>query len=184
MDDNGNTGNIVDVKTDNDGTSALEQATAALILCPSSTRPPGTLSMTSASHPFRHYTNSHHTQVRRSSDDREEDLLLELGSVEDHERQPREDGESSHFNATEQPSVQPASSEKFNDLSAGIPSYGRVEELVEYAQPYAQPTGNSYPQSTPIPQQESCGRNAAQNCELVSTARRPECMEVQRFCSK
>ena len=185
MDDKGNTGDtcIASVNTD-DGTRALEQATAALSLQSSATQPPDPSSNTSANHPFRHYSNSHHTEVRRSSDDREEDLLLESESVKDRDRQPREDDGSSYFNAIEEPPVQPASLETFNYLPTEVSSYGQLEELVEHGQPFAQPTGNTSLLSTTFPLQESCGIYAAQNSALVSRAGRPDCWDVQRFCSK
>ena len=157
MDYNDNQRDVGIVETvENEG--EIEQATEAVTLRPSAIHCIPSSPSTLASHSSRVYSNSHHTQVRRSTDDREEDFLIEPESVEGRLRQARVD-ESSHSLVQRIP-VQPASLGRSEEFSSGTSSNGLRDELVRSI---AQPTENMSLQSTTTPQQETCGSRAVDN---------------------
>ena len=119
---------------DDYGIQTLGERTSALTSCPSSM---ALAQSPEANHSCRHFSNSHHAQVRRSTDDREEDLLLD-----------------------------------------------QIEELSESANSSEQHNRTAPLRSRTPRQQEFCTIHRAQNGELVSSTRRPESKDTQRFCSK
>lgn len=139
---------------DDYGIQTMGERTSTLTSCPS----PMALApspVTVANHHCRHFSNCHHTQVRKSTDGREEDLLLESEFVEDS-RRPLGETEA----------------------------HDQIEEVLESAHSSEQHTRNASLQSRPTPQQECCSIHAEQNGVLVSSTRRLESKDTQRFCSR
>lgn len=129
---------------DDYGIQTMGERTSTLTSCPS----PMALApspVTVANHHCRHFSNCHHTQVRKSTDGREEDLLLESEFVEDS-RRPLGETEA----------------------------HDQIEEVLESAHSSEQHTRNASLQSRPTPQQDCCSIHAEQNGVLVSSTRRPE----------
>ena len=173
---------------ENDGEMELEQATATVTLrsttlcTPSS---PNTLGSRSS----RVYSNSHHTQVRRSTDNREEDLLLES---ENRRRQYGSSGSSdSLVRMQDQPLNQPTCLERCDVtdvFSSRAFSSGQLDR--ERVQSVAQPLENLSLQTTTTPQQESCGRHVEtppnnKSLDNATVPRRTDCVDdVERFQSK
>lgn len=188
MGDNDNQRYIgIDETVENEGVLELEQATEAVTLRPSTIHCSPSSRSTLDSHSSRVYSNSHHTQVRRSTDDREEDFLIESESVEGRGRQARVD-ESSHWVRYEESlvqriPVQPASLGRSEEFSSGTSSNGLRDELV---QSIAQPTENISLQSTTTPQQETCGSRVdnPQNSGCLENAtltRGPDCVDSKYY---
>lgn len=151
------TSNIKD--TENHGIQTAEEITSALTSCPSSMAL-AQRTITVANCSSRHFSNSHHTQVRRSTDDREEDLLLESELVDDFGRPPHTDAFDTE-------------------------ARNRIGELLESARSSKQPSQNVSLQSRAVPQQQCCSiQQATQNGELAvkSSTRPPKSTDMQRFC--
>ena len=78
MEDKDNERDVINIRgtAKNDDEMVLEEAVTAVTL-PSSVPRTSSPGSTMNDHSARVYSNSHHTQVRRSTDNREEDLFLE-----------------------------------------------------------------------------------------------------------
>jgi len=160
----------------------LEEAVAAVTL-PSTlgcTLSPGS---TLSNHSSEVYSNSHHTQVRRSTDDREEDLLLE--SEENPRRQPC-DVLASRVRMQE-PLVQTVCFKKReeDDLARQTSTSNPQDELLTSI---ARSLENVSLQTTCKPQQESCGRHlndpSDRRLENATQLRRGGLVDVERILSK
>ena len=146
------------------------------------THPPGS---TSSNHSSGVYSNSHHTQIRRSTDNREEDLLLES---EENARRQQYDFSGSRVRMLE-PLAQAACFEKReeDDLARQTSSSNPHGELLKSI---ARPLENISLQSTTTctPQQESCGRHFDDHpdgrLENVTQLRRGGLVDVERIPSK
>lgn len=165
---------------ENDDEMELEAAVAAVTL-PSTIRRTPLPNSTSSNHSSRVYSNSHHTQVRRSTDNREEDLLLE--SEENRRRQQY--GSSDSRVRMQEPLAQTACFGKRDDdeFSRQPSSSGQLDEPV---QSIAQPLENISLQSTTTPQQESCARHFDDPGRLKNAThlRRTGFVDVVRIRSK
>lgn len=101
-----------DAEAVNNGIQTLEEATSTMTSWLSSLEIDQ--SPAEAANCFsRPYSNSHHTQVRRSSDNREEGLLHEL-------EYSRENWGSSYFDGAKEPFIQPESLENLDELTFGV----------------------------------------------------------------
>lgn len=171
MDDKDNERNVSISGTDvNDDEMELEEAVAAVTL-PSKlgcTRSPGG---TLSNHSSGVYSNSHHTQIRRSTDDREEDLLLE--SEENSGRQQYD------FSASR------ARMQEKDDLARQTSSSNPQDELLTSI---ARSLKNVSLQTTATctPQQESCGRHDPSDGRLdnVTLVRRGGLFDIERIMRK
>lgn len=181
MDDKDNERDISGT-AENENEMELEQVVAAVAL-PSTIRCTPSPSSTSSNHSSRAYSNSHHTQVRRSTDNREEDLLLE--SEENRRRQQY--GSSDSRVRMQEPLAQTACFGKREDdeFSRQTFSSGQLDEPV---QSISQLLENISMQSTTAPQQESCGRRFDEppngRLENATHLRRTGFVDVERFPSE
>lgn len=101
-----------DAEAVNNGIQTLEEATSTMTSWLSSLEIDQ--SPAEAANCFsRPYSNSHHTQVRRSSDNREEGLLHEF-------EYSRENWRSSYFDGAKEPFIQPESLENLDELTFGV----------------------------------------------------------------
>ena len=162
---------------ENDRELELEQAISDVTV-PSATHCTPLSSNTLDNHFSSVYSNSHHTQVRRSTDDREEDLLLEL----------EEDGRSRYGSLEFSDSPMCFGTSQISDEFANRTS-GSAQLDHEQVQAIAQPLENISLQSTTTPQQESCGLHdddstKSKRLENVASSRRKDFMDVERFHSK
>lgn len=172
MDDKETPRDNTGIVADNDGPQTLEEATSAMNLWSSSLGI--NQSPAEATNQFsRPYSNSHHAQVRRSSDNREEGLLHE--SEHSHEKR-----RCSYLDHMEEPLIHPVSLENLDEFPMRTPSQPDVRSRSR--DPFVQPIQNksllstSPPQQNKnIPQQEICG----QCCELLSTTRRPSGVNIK-----
>ena len=131
--------------------------------------------------PYNHssgvYSNSHHTQVRRSTDKREEDLLLES---EENPRRQRYDVLASGARV-QGPSAQTTE----NDLARQTTTSNSQDELVTSI---ARSLENVSLQTTTTctPQQESCGRHDPPDGRLDNGTqlRRGGLVDVERILRK
>lgn len=157
MDDKDNEQDVnISTTIENEEETSLEEAVTVVTL-PSSVRCISSPDTTLSNHSARIYSNSHHTEVRRSTDER--DLLLE--SEENPRRQQYCTFSDSLVRMPETP-VQTTSFEKReeDELSRQIFSrsqQGHREPLESIAQPLGEISLQSSTTSTP--QQESCGRH-------------------------
>ena len=154
----------------------LEEAVAVLTL-PSTLRSTLSSSSTLSNHSSGVYSNSHHTQVRRSTDDREEDLLLES---EENPRRQRYDVLASGARV-QGPSAQTTE----NDLARQTTTSNSQDELVTSI---ARSLENVSLQTTTTctPQQESCGRHDPPDGRLDNGTqlRRGGLVDVERILRK
>lgn len=158
----------------------LEEAVAAVTLSSTIRRTPSPNS-TLSNHSSRVYSNSHHTQVRRSTDNREEDLLLEF--QENLRRQ------SDSRVRMQDPLAQTACCDirEEDELSRQTSSNSQQGEPL---QSIAQPLENVSLRSTTTctPQQESCDRHFDDppdgRLENATQPRRPHFVNVERIRSK
>lgn len=170
MDDKDNERDVSISGTDvNDDEMELEEAVAAVTL-PSTldcTLSPGS---TLSNHSSGVYSNSHHTQVRRSTDDREEDLLLES---ENSRRQQCD------FSASR------ARMQEKDDLARQTSNCNPRDELLTSI---ARSLENISLQTTTTctPQQESCGRHDPSDgrFENATQVRPGALVDVERILRK
>lgn len=143
---------------DNDEEMFLEEAVTAVTLR-SSVRRTSSTNSTLSNDCTRIYSNSHHTEVRRSTDNREEDLLLEFDENPRIRRQQYCTFSDSLVRMPES-LAQTTSFEKReeHEFSRQPSSRSQQDEPLESI---AQPLGEISLQSstTSTPQQESCGRH-------------------------
>ena len=167
---------------ENEDEVKLQQAVAAVAL-PSTIRCTPSSNSTLSNHSSRAYSNSHHTQVRRSTDNREEDLLLEA----EENRRRQQYGSSDSRNCMQKPLAQTGCFEKRDDdeFYRQTSSSGQLDEPV---QSIAQPLENISLQSTTTPQQESCARHfddpPNRRLENTTHQRRTVFEDVERIRSK
>ena len=157
MDDKDNERDVnISGTVENDDETALEEAVTVVTFLPSSVRRISSHDTTLTNHSSRVYSNSHRTQVPGSTDNREEDLLLEF--EENSRRQQYCTFSDSLVRAPESP-AQTTSFEKReeDELSRQTSSRSQPHEPLESI---AQRLDDLSLQSstTSTPQQESCGR--------------------------
>lgn len=166
----------------NDDQMELEEAVAAVTL-PSTLGCTLSPSSTLNNHSSEVYSNSHHTQVRRSTDDREEDLLLES---EENPRRQQYDVLAGRVRMQE-PLAQTACFKKReeDDLARQTSTSNPQDELLTSI---ARSLENVSLQTTCTPQQESCGRHlndpSDRRLENATQLRRGGLVDIERILSK
>ena len=187
MDDKDNERDVnISGTVENDDETALEEAVTVVTFLPSSVRRISSHDTTLTNHSSRVYSNSHRTQVPGSTDNREEDLLLEF--EENSRRQQYCTFSDSLVRAPESP-AQTTSFEKReeDELSRQTSSRSQPHEPLESI---AQRLDDLSLQSstTSTPQQESCGRGfddpSDGRLENDTLLRRGGLVDVQRVRSK
>ncbi|XP_020604593.1 uncharacterized protein LOC110043482 isoform X2 [Orbicella faveolata] len=177
MDDKDNERDVNISRTaENDDEMVLEEAVKAVTL-PSSVCRTSSPDSTSSNHSAGVYSNSHHTQVRRSTDNREEDLFLEF----------EENGFSDSRVRMHESLAQTASLEKRDQedgLSRKTPRSSQLDEPLEsIAQPLEEISLQSTTTCTPL--QETCGRqfdDLPDGClENATQLRRGGLVDVERI---
>ena len=186
MDDKDNERDVnISGTVENEDETALEEAVTVVTL-PSSVRRISSLDTTLTNHSARVYSNSHHTQVQRSTDNREEDLLLEF---EENSRRQQYCTFSESLVRTPESLAQTTSFEKReeDELSRQTSSRSQPHEPLESI---VQPPDDLHLQSstTSTPQQESCGRRfddpSDGRLEKDTQLRRGGLVDVERVQSK
>ena len=156
------------------GTDVNLPSTLGCTLSPSSTL---------SNHSSEVYSNSHHTQVRRSTDDREKDLLLES---EENPRRQQYDVLASRVRMQE-PLAQTACFKKReeDDLARQTSPSNPQDKLLTSI---ARSLENVSLQTTCTPQQESCGCHlndpSDRRLENATQLRRRGLVDVERILSK
>ena len=184
MDDKDNERDVsINRTAESDDKMVLEDAVTAVTL-PSLVRHTSSANSTLSNHCARIYSNSHHTQIRRSTDNREEDLLLEF---ENPRRQRYGSSDSRVF--MQEPLAQTTSFEEReeDELSRQTSSNSQQDEPLEsIAQPLEEISLRGT--TTCTPQQESCGRHFDDppdgRLENATQPRRAGFVDVERIRSK
>lgn len=166
---------------ENEDETALEEAVTVVTL-PSSLRRISSPDTSLSNHSARVYSNSHHSQVQESTDNREEDLLLEF--EENSRRQQYCTFSDSLVRAPESP-AQTTSFEKReeDELSRQTSSRSQPHEPLESIADLSLQSS-----TTSTPQQESCGRRfddpSDGSLENDTLLRRGGLVDVERVQSK